>query len=98
MARGAIFGSGSRPPDKESPGHTDPEKREEGRSPNFFSALRASVWSKTKEGPSPGSTTDIKNFIFRRAETSGLVKRITAVSLYYNHILNLRHTQSSVCG
>ena len=81
MARGAIFGSGSRPPDKERPGHTDPEKREEGRSPIFFSALRASVWSKTKEGPSPGSTTDIKNFIFRRAETSGLVKRITAVSL-----------------
>ena len=36
MARGAIFGSGSRPPDKERPGHTDPEKREEGRSPIFF--------------------------------------------------------------
>ena len=37
------------------PGHPDPEKRGGGRTQkNFFTALRASVWSKTKGwGPGP---------------------------------------------
>ena len=36
------------------PGHPDPEIRwEGGRSPNFFSALWASVWSKIKGGGPP---------------------------------------------
>ena len=36
------------------PGHPDPEIRwEGGRSPNFFSALWASVWSRIKGGRSP---------------------------------------------
>ena len=39
-------------------GHAYPEIRgEAGLKKKFFSALRASVWSKTKEGPSPRSAT-----------------------------------------
>ena len=35
-------------------GHLDPEIRGEDRSPkNFFSSLRATVWSKNKGGPAP---------------------------------------------
>ena len=40
---------GSRPSYKGGPGHPDPEIRGGGQSPKkFFSALRASVWSKNK--------------------------------------------------
>ena len=36
------------------PGHPDPEIRGGGGSPKkFFSALRASFWSKNKRGPRP---------------------------------------------
>ena len=43
-------------------GHRDPEIRGVGSPKNFFSALRASFWSKNKggggpPGPSPGSAT-----------------------------------------
>ena len=39
--------------------HPHPEIREEpGLNKFFFSTLRTSVWSKSKGGPSPGSTTD----------------------------------------
>ena len=61
---------GSRPSDKGSPGHPDPEIREGGRggpvSEILFWALRTSFWSKNKwggggegraPGPSPGSAT-----------------------------------------
>jgi len=44
---------------REGGGHPDPEIREEpGLQKIFLGALRASVWSKGKGGPSPGSTTD----------------------------------------
>ena len=51
---------GSRPSDMGGgggeDGHPDPEITE-GRSPkNFFSALRASVWSKNNGGPGPRSS------------------------------------------
>ena len=59
--RGCLNG-GSRPSDKGGGGggHPDPEIRRGPASENFFSALRASFWSKNKGGapgppsPSPG--------------------------------------------
>ena len=65
-----MVSGGSRPSDKGRGGgggrrHPDPEIGGERSSKNFFSTLRASVWSKNKEapappgppGPSPGSAT-----------------------------------------
>ena len=46
-----MTSGGSRPSDTGEPGHPDPEIRR-ARSENFFSAIRASVWSKhTGENP-----------------------------------------------
>ena len=56
-----FISGGSRPSDKGRPGHPDPEISGGGRSQKrFFSAFRASVWSKNKGrlGPSAGSTTE----------------------------------------
>ena len=57
----------------EGPGHPDPEMGEAGGgadSKNFFSALRASVWSKNKAvgegGSSPGSATAPLGFYHSR--------------------------------
>ena len=51
-----LFSGRSRPSDKVvGGGHPDPEIRGGGRSPkNFFSALRASFWSKNKRGAGGG--------------------------------------------
>ena len=54
-------------------GHPDPEIREGGggrrSQEKFFSVLQASVWSKNRGGPSPGSTVVSKKYpvlIFQR--------------------------------
>ena len=57
---------GSRPSYKGGPGHPDPEIRGGGAvSKKFFSALRASVWSKNKGGQAPALDPSLLNHLIK---------------------------------